>query len=147
MPRGSKPGERRGGRKRATPNKRTVLGNQILAIASANPTAAAHELLLILVNDPVLPAETRLAVGRKLFQPNRPGSVADSSKKSNAQKHPPIRGVRRGKQAGDASETSQVPKRQTLLLKTERIAFPILDLLIRIAQDATARPAERRKAA
>ncbi len=40
MPRGSKPGERRGGRQRATPNKRTVLTDRILAVVSANPTAS-----------------------------------------------------------------------------------------------------------
>jgi hypothetical protein len=53
MPRGSKPGERCGGRQRATPNKRTVLRERLLTIASANPTAAARELLLSLVNDPL----------------------------------------------------------------------------------------------
>ena len=35
MPRGSKPGERRGGRQRATLNRRTVLTNRILAAAAA----------------------------------------------------------------------------------------------------------------
>jgi hypothetical protein len=35
MPRGSQPGERRGGRQRATPNRRTVLINRILAAAAA----------------------------------------------------------------------------------------------------------------
>src|SRR5262249_60915123 len=80
MPRGSKPGERRGGRKRATPNKRTVLIERILGTASANPAAVAHELLLNLVDDLALPAETRLAVGRELFQAGRPGSFGDRSK-------------------------------------------------------------------
>jgi hypothetical protein len=52
MARGSKPGERRGGRQRPTRNKRTAVRERLLAIASANPMAAVHELLLSLVNDP-----------------------------------------------------------------------------------------------
>jgi hypothetical protein len=80
MPRGSKPGERRGGRQRATPNKRTVLRERLLAIASANPTAAVHEFLLSLVNDPVLSADTRLAIVRRIFGDDRPGSLAEGSK-------------------------------------------------------------------
>jgi hypothetical protein len=35
MPRGSKPGERRGGRQRATPNKKTALTNAALALDHA----------------------------------------------------------------------------------------------------------------
>jgi hypothetical protein len=146
MPRGSKPGERRGGRKRATPNKRTVLIERILAIASANPTAVAHELLLNLVDDPALPADTRLAVARKLFQADCPGSFGDRSKKSNALKYPPM-GVRDGKPAEEANETSLAPKGKTLVPKAEPATFATLGLLLRIAQDPTAAPVERRKAA
>jgi hypothetical protein len=65
MPRGSKPGERRGGRHRATPNKRTVLTDRILAAASTHPSASWHELLAILVKDQALPADIRIAVARK----------------------------------------------------------------------------------
>ena len=61
MPRGSKPDERRRGRQRATPNKRTIVRERLLAIASANPTAAAQELLLRPVNDQALPADSRLS--------------------------------------------------------------------------------------
>ena len=68
MPRGSKPGERRGGRQRATPNKRTALRERILTIASAIATAATHELLVRLVNDPALAADTRLAIARRIFR-------------------------------------------------------------------------------
>jgi hypothetical protein len=150
MPRGSKPGERRGGRKRATPNKRTVLRERIFATASANPAAAPHELLLILINDPALPADTRLAIGRKLFQADRPGSFGDRSKKSHALKYPPM-GVRDGKPADEANETSLAPKGKTkgktLVPKAERTTFATLGLLLRIAQDPTAAPVERRKAA
>ncbi len=67
MPRGSKPGERRGGRQRLTPNKRTVLTERIIAAALANPKAAPHELLSILREDQTLPADTRMAVAAKVL--------------------------------------------------------------------------------
>ena len=57
MPRGSKPGERRGGRQRATPNKRTVLTDRILAVASANPTASCDAIVAILAKDQALAAD------------------------------------------------------------------------------------------
>ena len=103
MPRGSKPGERRGGRQRATPNKRTVLRERLLAIASANPTAAAHEVLLSLVNDPALPVDTRLAIGRRIFRDDRPGSLAERSKQR----------PRDSKAAGERRETL-LPRTATL---------------------------------
>jgi hypothetical protein len=127
MPRGSKPGERRGGRQRATPNKRTVLSERLLAIASANPTAAAHEFLLNLVNDPALPADTRLAIGRTIFRDDRPGSVAERSKQ-------------RPRDSKPRTATTSVANVGLAIL-------PTLDLLLRMAQDATATPMERRKAA
>ena len=60
MLRGSKPGERRGGRKRETPNRRTILTERILAIGSDHPTASWREFLLILVKDRELPADMGL---------------------------------------------------------------------------------------
>jgi hypothetical protein len=128
MPRGSKPGERRGGRQRATPNKRTVLRERLLAIASANPTATAHELLRSLVSNPALPADTRLAIGRRIFGDDRHGSLAERSKQ----------GPRDSKPAGETA---------TSVANVGLATLPTLDLLLRMAQDATATPAERLKAA
>src|SRR5436309_11931250 len=73
MPRGSKPGERRGGRQRAIPNRRTVLTNRILAAAAGNPASTANELVLSLAQDQGLPADIRLAIARKasLFDSSR----------------------------------------------------------------------------
>jgi hypothetical protein len=69
MPRGSMPGQRRGGRRRATPNGRTILVDRILAAAAVLPAASAKEFLTTIVNDQELPAETRLAVlQRRLTQ-------------------------------------------------------------------------------
>jgi hypothetical protein len=136
MPRGSKPGERRGGRQPATPNKRTVLRERLLAIASANPTAATRELLLSLVNDPALPADTRLAMAGKVFQDDRPGSLAARSKQR----------PRDSKPAGQGMETSLPRTAATSVAHAGLPIRPTLDLLLRIAQDASARLKDRRKA-
>jgi hypothetical protein len=63
--------ERRGGRQRATPNKRTMLTDRILATASSNPIASSREILLILVKDQALPAATRIAIAQKSFRAGR----------------------------------------------------------------------------
>jgi hypothetical protein len=93
MPRGSKPGERRGGRRRATPNRRTVLVNRILAAAAANPVPTGNELVLVLAKDHALPADTRVAIARKalLFGPSR--SMHSRSAASNGHGRPPRRFV------------------------------------------------------
>lgn len=65
MPRGSAPNERRGGRQRNTPNRRTVLTARILAVASAHPNSSAPALQRALIADPALPADTRMAVARQ----------------------------------------------------------------------------------
>ena len=66
MPRGSKPGERRGGRQRAT-----VLTKQHFGSRRRGPPATAHELVLILAKDQGQAADTRMAIACKasLFGP------------------------------------------------------------------------------
>jgi hypothetical protein len=138
MPRGSKPGERRGGRKRATLNKRTLLRERILASASAYPTATTHELLLVLVSDLTLPADIRLAVGRKLFQADRRRSVAATR---------PVRSVLDREPAADEDgATAQPSKSRLSIASAEPGICSTLDLLLRIAQDPGATPEERHKA-
>jgi hypothetical protein len=51
MPRGSKPGERRGGRQRGTPNKKTAHKNAALAAAAANPDISPLDFLLGIMRD------------------------------------------------------------------------------------------------
>jgi hypothetical protein len=67
MPRGSKPGERRGGRKKGTPNKKTLLLNAALTPAAANPILSPLDYLLSVMRDDVLPLETRVAAAREAF--------------------------------------------------------------------------------
>jgi hypothetical protein len=62
MPRGSKPGERRGGRQKGTPNKKTVLRNAAINAAAANPNLSPLELLLGLMRNPDLPQHFRIKI-------------------------------------------------------------------------------------
>ena len=64
MPRGSKPGERRGGRKKGTPNKSTALKKAALAAASADPTISPLNFLLGVMRDPKAPTDLRIKVPR-----------------------------------------------------------------------------------
>lgn len=74
MLRGSEPGERRGGRKRGTPNRRTILRNRILSIGLDHPAASQRALLLKLVKDQKLPADTRMAIATpQWFRPSETG--------------------------------------------------------------------------
>jgi hypothetical protein len=60
MPQGSKPGERRGGRQRGTPNKKTALRNAAINAAAADPNLSPLGFLLGLMRDVSLPIELRV---------------------------------------------------------------------------------------
>ncbi len=124
MPRGSKPGEHRGGRKRNTPNRRTVLTDRILSIGLEHPVLSPQGFLLKLVRDPKLPADTRMAVA--------PQSVLLKRTLEALTGRPGARG------GSTAPAPVSVPREWTPLP---------LDALFGIVQDATADARARRKAA
>jgi hypothetical protein len=62
--RGSKPGERRGGRQRGTPNKATVAKAAALKAASADPAVTPLQFLLGVMRDPTSPTDLRIQVAR-----------------------------------------------------------------------------------
>jgi hypothetical protein len=64
MPRGSKPGERRGGRQKGTPNKGTALKKAALSAASADPAITPLQFLLGVMRDPTAPVDLRIRVAR-----------------------------------------------------------------------------------
>jgi hypothetical protein len=117
MLRGSKPGERRGGRKQDTPNRRTILVDRILSIGSEHPGLFPHGFLLRLVKDPKLPADTRMALAPKSF---------------------PLKRIHDARTRRQAAAPVSVPREWTPLT---------LDALFGIVQDATADAKTRRKAA
>ncbi len=129
MPRGSKIGERRGGRQRGTPNRRTVLADRILAIASERPTTSACQLVDILAKDQKLPADIRMAIAREFLSAGRSRSVGASAVRSSASKR------RKPESTGPRPEPPG----------NRRLAT--LDGLFSIAQDTTVATEQRRKAA
>jgi len=62
--RGSKPGERRGGRQRGTPNKATVVKTAALKSAVVDPAITPLEFLLGVMRDPTSPTDLRIQVAR-----------------------------------------------------------------------------------
>ena len=131
MPRGSKPGERRGGRQRATPNRRTVLTNRILAAAAANPAPTTNELVLVLAKDQDLPADTRMAIARKalLFDPSR--SMHSRAAAPNGHSRPPSEpGTKIG--PDDEANKGSAPKRGGAIAAKAGLATDLLLLWRRI---------------
>jgi hypothetical protein len=61
------PGERRGGRTRATPNRTTILADRIMVVLAGCSMASPKQRLSKLINDAELPAEIRLTVAQKAF--------------------------------------------------------------------------------
>ena len=60
MPRGSRPGERRGGRKKGTPNKKTLLHNALIAAVAADPNLRPLDFFLRLMQQSTLPLAIRV---------------------------------------------------------------------------------------
>jgi hypothetical protein len=64
MPRGSRPGERRGGRQRGTPNKKTLIKNAVFLAAAggtaAEPNRSPLDFMLALMRDPQVLLDDRI---------------------------------------------------------------------------------------
>jgi hypothetical protein len=117
------PGERRGGRQHATPNRRTVLTDRILAAAAANPSAAIHELVLILARARSMHGRSSNSVVH-VTRPTEPATKIRPYRVVNNKGAASKKGPAIGAKAGLA-----------------------LDLLFTVAQDTAASLADRRKAA
>jgi hypothetical protein len=63
--RGSKPGERRGGRQRGTLNKKTVLRNAAMQAVAADPSLSPLDYFLVLMRNEELPLRTRVTMAAK----------------------------------------------------------------------------------
>jgi hypothetical protein len=91
MPRGSKPGERRGGRQRGTPNKKTALANAVLCAAAGHPDASPLEFMLGLVRDRNVPIDLRIEMAAAAapfvhLRPRRPGGGTASARQGAGNK-------------------------------------------------------------
>jgi hypothetical protein len=87
MPRGSKPGERRGGRQRGPPNKKTALRNAAIAKVAANPDLTPLDFLRGVMRDPNASPDVRIKAAQaaapyihaKPRRGSHPGDPADGS--------------------------------------------------------------------
>jgi hypothetical protein len=136
MLRGSRPGERRGGRKQGTPNRRTILRDRILAIGLAHPAASQRAFLLELVKDRKLPADTRMAIAPQCFPPKRTRSSRAGRPRALGSKPP----------AGSAV-MSKGSQRLAEVTPMRDWSSHALEALFDVVQDATEDPKARRKAA
>ena len=86
MPRGSKPGERRGGRQKGTPNKKTALINAAFAATASNPDISPLDFLLGVMRDPSVSPELRVKVAQAAapFVHAKPGGSRPSDRSSSA---------------------------------------------------------------
>jgi hypothetical protein len=88
MPRGSAPGERRGGRRKGTPNRRTVLFEEAVTRAEVSGDGDAVDFLTRIYRDPEIPLSVRIdcaKVGAPFERPrltamtNRDGGKRDAA--------------------------------------------------------------------
>ncbi len=145
MLRGSRPGERRGGRKRDTPNRRTILTDGILSIGLDHPNASRRAFLLQLVKHRKLPADTRMAVASKCF----PAKRTQSSMTGRAGALAGIgTGIAQEALATAGSAVVSNHSGKAVVVAAVRDWSPqALDALLGIVQDASADAKVRRKAA
>jgi hypothetical protein len=63
--RGSRPGERRGGRQKGTPNKKTALNRAVIAAHAANETSSPLDVMLAVMRDPRVALADRVMMALK----------------------------------------------------------------------------------
>src|SRR6266566_2851618 len=93
MPRGSNPGERRGGRQRGTLNKMSVLRNAALAAAASDPDISPLDFLLGVMRDPHISADLRIkvALAAAPFVHAKPGNAPSRLRVTRGIETPPRR--------------------------------------------------------
>jgi hypothetical protein len=128
------PGERRGGRTRATPNRRTILADRIMAVLDGCSRASPKQRLSKLIDDAGLPADIRMAVAQIAF-PDRSGGV----RRAKAEIHAVGRAQQRESRTIEAPSAASLP--------VETMSQAARDALLGIVSEASASAKARRKAA
>jgi hypothetical protein len=139
MPRGSKPGERRGGRQRGTPNKNTLLKNAAIKVAANDPNLSPLDFLLNLMRQRDLPLEFRVTVAQQALpfahskaKPDRPikATYGRSRTDVNGKIGPRVKVVKVNSDDADADSGTPLD----FLLGTMRDADSQPTLRIRVAR-------------
>jgi hypothetical protein len=95
VPRGSRPGERRGGRQRGTPNKKTLIKNAVFLAVAAEPNRSPLDFMLALMRDPQVPLDTRIEMAAAAApfvhaKPSVPSRVRTNPMDSSPLKSAPV---------------------------------------------------------
>jgi len=116
MPRGSLPGERRGGRQRGTPNKKTALRNAAIAAAAADPNFLPLDFFRSLMANADLPLELRVTAAEaalpfihskpRLSHPHQPAprKYGEPAPRVNVRRVPVIGATRTAKVSAPVAE-------------------------------------------
>jgi hypothetical protein len=131
------PGERRGGRTRATPNRRTILADRMMAVLDGCSGASPKERLSLLINDAALPVDVRITVAQRAF-PDRAGGVR-RARRPKSEVHAVGGSEQRRPRATEAPSAEPLP--------VETMSQAARDALLGIVSDASASAKARRKAA
>jgi hypothetical protein len=157
MLRGSRPGERRGGRQRGTPNKSTVLKYAAISAASSGPNSSPLDFLLGLMWDPNLPADLRVEMAKSaapFVHIRRKDQRLDRSKPRSEGSLPvsPARGHGAGLTLRRSSKPSysgarKIERELNGTQAASGVDLSPLDYLLSVMNDPDAKPRLRIKAA
>jgi hypothetical protein len=141
MPRGSEPGERRGGRQKGTPNKKTVLRNAAIDAAAANPNLSPLDFLLGLMRNPSLPSDlrTKMAEVAAPFVHRKP--TKDNPRILASRKHVALmKAVHKGKAAQPGGADPNAGKPGTLAVEGAAEDETPLEYLMGVMRDPDIKP-------
>jgi hypothetical protein len=156
MSRGSKPGERRGGRQRGTPNKKTLLRNAEIEAIAGKPDLTPLDYFLAVMRSQHFPLTTRVQAALKalprLHAKRRADDVDEATFAPNAGSSHPVNEKRSsGSGASIASSDKAVPHRgvrNTVIQEGNKNAeLTPLDFLLGLLRSPETRHATRFKVA
>ena len=142
MPRGSKPGERRGGRQLGTPNKKTLLQNAVICASPSHSNASPLDFILGLMRYPKVSTELRIEMAAAAAPFVHAKPQAPPRKRTNPMDSNPIK----------CSPNFTVRMMEGTLSALEHYedgggALSPLDFLLSVMNDPDATPRQRIKAA
>jgi hypothetical protein len=158
MPRGSRPGERRGGRQRGTPNKKTLLKNAVFCAAAADPNRSPLDFMLALMRDPQVPTDVRVDMAAAAAPYVHAKPQAPPRVRTNPMDSRPITGVpdqvvrkmegalNAPQQSGDSAQEPQQSGAAGPVGEGGPDLSP-MDFLLRMMNDPEATPKQRIRAA
>ena len=149
MPRGSKPGERRGGRGRGTPNKKTALRNVAVGAADLDPNISPRDFMLGLMRNCDLPLADRFAAAQAVLplvhQKLTSGHATEHSPKAYGNDVADHNGKRHANSDPRVSPTTETGDH--VVIRTKGADLSPLDFFLEVMRDPEAPVHLRTKAA